>query len=48
MLFISPQKLFSFQRYLTFCFDVLVGSGNPELKKQVKKPSCGYDVIKPS
>ena len=33
MLFISPQKLFSFSRYLGFCLDILVMYQNGLLKK---------------
>ena len=33
MLFISPQKLFSFSRYLSFCLDFLVISQNGLIKK---------------
>ena len=33
MLFISPQKLFSFSRYLSFCLDFLVMYRNGLIKK---------------
>ena len=33
MLFISPQKLFAFSRYLSFCLDVLVTYQNGLIKK---------------
>ena len=33
MLFISPQKLFSFSRYLNFCLDFLVMQENSSIRK---------------
>ena len=35
MLFISPQKLFSFSRYLSFCLDFLVMYQKGLIKKMV-------------
>ena len=43
MLFISPQKLFSFSRYLTFCLDVF-GRVGKRLDKKDKVNFKTYDV----
>ena len=43
MLFISPQKLFSFSRYLTFCLDFF-GRVAKRLDKKDKVKFKIYDV----
>ena len=34
MIFISPEKFFSFSRYLSFCLDLLVIRKNSLIKKE--------------